>query len=502
MKRLTLITTLLFAVSGISYGQQAPPPPPVYQQQQQPTPQVRDLYPAATIFALDYQSGQQVPATSDYAIQFKDAYISLVNNTNSARAQMPKMVPGKKSVIITQADPQTNGNAFQLTLQSKFLGQTNIIYTYLYNVDQNTLYFYNKASANWDTEVVQGSNVLNLNQCLNYGKFNDFNAQQPQQANAPQDNSAPDANGPADDAPIDTAVSVAAAPPVLPDYDQPECPEEGYLWQPGYWAYSLAAANYYWVPGVWVGPPSIGVLWTPPYWGFDGGLYVFHVGYWGPTIGFYGGINYGYGYGGVGFVGGEWHEGHFRYNTAVVRVNTVVIHNTYVDRTVVRDRGGSRYSFNGRGGVVARPNAHEMAAAREHHVMATREQIRNQQVARNDRSQFASANGGRPGNLSAARAPAHGPENRAGGMNGGGGNRSGGMNNPRGGNAPGGAGPHPNGPNGGPNAPHGPNGGPRGPGPQGPPKGPPTTPGMKGPGGAKPNPKFKAPPKIKAPKKS
>ena len=53
-------------------------------------------------------------------------------------------------------------------------------------------------------------------------------------------------------------------------------------------------------------PPRAGVLWTPGYWGFAGGVYAWHAGYWGPHVGFYGGINYGFGYGGVGFVGGEW----------------------------------------------------------------------------------------------------------------------------------------------------------------------------------------------------
>ena len=54
--------------------------------------------------------------------------------------------------------------------------------------------------------------------------------------------------------------------------------------------------GYYWVPGTWVQPPRVGVLWTPGYWGFVGGVYAFHAGYWGPHVGFYGGVNYGFGY--------------------------------------------------------------------------------------------------------------------------------------------------------------------------------------------------------------
>ena len=59
-------------------------------------------------------------------------------------------------------------------------------------------------------------------------------------------------------------------------------------------------------PGVWVRPPQVGLLWTPGYWGWGGGAYLFHAGYWGPHVGFYGGVNYGFGYGGVGFGGGRW----------------------------------------------------------------------------------------------------------------------------------------------------------------------------------------------------
>ena len=57
---------------------------------------------------------------------------------------------------------------------------------------------------------------------------------------------------------------------------QPPCPEDGYLWTPGYWAFT--AGGYYWVPGTWVAPPRVGVLWTPGYWGFVGGVYLFHAG--------------------------------------------------------------------------------------------------------------------------------------------------------------------------------------------------------------------------------
>ena len=160
-------------------------------------------------------------------------------------------------------------------------------------------------------------------------------------------------------------VSITVAPPVLPVYAQPPCPVDGYLWTPGYWAYNT---DYYWVPGVWVAPPVVGYLWTPGYWGFNNGIYAFNQGYWGPTVGFYGGVNYGYGYGGNGYYGGRWENQVFRYNTAVTRVNTRVVHNTFVDRTALnRVATHSRASFNGPGGVTARATAQQLAAARGPH---------------------------------------------------------------------------------------------------------------------------------------
>ena len=103
------------------------------------------------------------------------------------------------------------------------------------------------------------------------------------------------------------ALSITIAPPELPVYVQPAIPAEGYLWTPGYWAYS--DDGYYWVPGTWVMPPTEGVLWTPGYWGWSGGNYAWNGGYWGAQIGFYGGVNYGYGYGGNGYAGGRWNNG-------------------------------------------------------------------------------------------------------------------------------------------------------------------------------------------------
>ena len=141
----------------------------------------------------------------------------------------------------------------------------------------------------------------------------------------------------------DVAVSVGIAPPPIAVYAQPLCPGPGYIWVPGYWAYDY---GYYWVPGEWVFPPRVGFLWTPGYWGYSGGSYVFNDGYWGPSVGFYGGINYGNGYYGSDYYGGRWVGDNFYYNTAASRVNPNVIRNTYVDRQVVQSNRGARASFN------------------------------------------------------------------------------------------------------------------------------------------------------------
>jgi hypothetical protein len=207
-------------------------------------------------------------------------------------------------------------------------------------------------------------------------------------------------------------ISIGIAPPVLPVYVQPPCPEDGYLWTPGYWAYG--DDGYYWVPGAWVPAPEPGVLWTPPYWGWEGGHYLFHGGYWGPHIGYYGGVNYGFGYMGVGFAGGEWRSGHFFYNTAVMHVGGG-FHNTYVNETIVHNTtiiNNNHVAYSGGpGGIQHQPTAEERTAINEHHIAPTAAQQQHIQAAAHDPQQRFSANHGRPATVAAARpmaAPAHG----------------------------------------------------------------------------------------------
>ena len=191
-------------------------------------------------------------------------------------------------------------------------------------------------------------------------------------------------------------IAIRIGPPALPVYAQPICPGEGYLWTPGYWAYDYDAGDYYWVPGTWVLAPQVGFLLTPGWWGWGGGGFIFHEGYWGPHIGFYGGINYGFGYFGNGFEGGRWDGGHFFYNRAVMNVNVTNIHNVY-NTTVVNNVTVNRVSYNGgEGGIEARPSRDEERFASEKHFGPVAAQNQHVQAARANRELRASVNQGRP----------------------------------------------------------------------------------------------------------
>ena len=198
-------------------------------------------------------------------------------------------------------------------------------------------------------------------------------------------------------------VSVNLAPPPLPVYVQPPCPEPGYLWSPGYWAWDDDTGAYYWVPGTWVLPPEVGLMWTPGWWGWDDGAYFWHAGYWGPHVGFYGGVNYGFGYGGYGYDGGYWRGDRFYYNRAVVNVGPTVVNNVYYHQ-VVYNNTYEHVSFNGGpGGVMAHPNHAQMVAAHEHHQGFTSVQQRQQRMASADRALRADNNHGRPPIAATAR---------------------------------------------------------------------------------------------------
>src|SRR5215469_14342178 len=141
-----------------------------------------------------------------------------------------------------------------------------------------------------------------------------------------------------------TFVSVTVAPPPLPVYIQPPIPAPGYVWVPGYWAWG--PGGYYWVPGTWVLPPAVGVLWTPGWWEFVNGVYVWQPGYWGPEVGYYGGIDYGFGYTGYGFDGCYWRGRTLFYNVAVINIRNARGFHTF-NRAVVNDPRATRVSFHG-----------------------------------------------------------------------------------------------------------------------------------------------------------
>ena len=194
----------------------------------------------------------------------------------------------------------------------------------------------------------------------------------------------------------EVSISVSIAPPELPIYDQPPIPGDGYLWTPGYWAWSDDSQDYYWVPGTWVEAPQPEYLWTPGYWAFGEGVYLWHAGYWGPTVGFYGGVNYGYGYGGRGYEGGYWQGGHLYYNREVVNIGSTHITNVY-NKTVINNVTVNRVSFNGgSNGVRAQPTSAELAAARDRHIAATPVQRQHEQTARSNPQLRAAANHGNP----------------------------------------------------------------------------------------------------------
>ena len=193
------------------------------------------------------------------------------------------------------------------------------------------------------------------------------------------------------------SAAVNVPPPALPTYQQTAAPAANYQWEPGYWGWN--SYGYYWVPGVWVQPPMVGLYWTPGYWSFSPTGYVWIQGYWGQSVGFYGGINYGYGYYGTGFVGGYWNGGTFNYNTAVTNVNSTVIHNVYSNSGTIAGHmlTHSRASFNGgHGGISAKPTSGQIAAGHARRFGATPAQTRHAAMAGANSNNLVAFNHGKP----------------------------------------------------------------------------------------------------------
>ena len=117
-----------------------------------------------------------------------------------------------------------------------------------------------------------------------------------------------------------------------------------------------------------------------------------------PHVGFYGGVNYGYGYTGNGYWGGRWSGNNFQYNTAVTHVNKTVINNTYVNNSFAKNVNANRTSFNGgNGGIKAQANAEQRAAmANAKKEGPTSQQLERQKLASKDQNLRASVNKGKP----------------------------------------------------------------------------------------------------------
>src|SRR5215467_10223558 len=189
-------------------------------------------------------------------------------------------------------------------------------------------------------------------------------------------------------------IAVDIAPPPLPVYDQPPIPAPGYIWTPGYWAWD-DDTGYYWVPGTWVLPPEPRLLWTPGYWGWNDGVYAFHQGYWGPEVGFYGGVSYGFGYTGEGYEGGYWRGGTFFYNRTVNNISNVQISNVYNKTVVVNNTTNVSYN-GGAGGTTVQATPQQIAAANQQHAPPTAQQTQHMQMAAKNPALSLNNNQGHP----------------------------------------------------------------------------------------------------------
>jgi hypothetical protein len=128
-------------------------------------------------------------------------------------------------------------------------------------------------------------------------------------------------------------------------------------------------------------------------------MYAFNQGYWGPTVGFYGGVSYGFGYNGDGFYGGRWQGGQFAYNSSVTNIHITNVH--VYNETVVNHN--VRTSFNGPNGISARPTSQQEAYMHERHTPMTSAQTEHINGAAKDPSFRYANNHGAPAVAATAR---------------------------------------------------------------------------------------------------
>ena len=82
-------------------------------------------------------------------------------------------------------------------------------------------------------------------------------------------------------APVPADYAADTAPPAPVTEEQPASPEQGDVWVPGYWWWSVPFHRYVWVSGAWRNPPPDQV-WTPGNWVSNPeGKYVWVPGFWG-----------------------------------------------------------------------------------------------------------------------------------------------------------------------------------------------------------------------------
>ena len=123
-------------------------------------------------------------------------------------------------------------------------------------------------------------------------------------------------------------------------------------------------------------------------------------------VGYYGGVNYGFGYMGIGFVGGVWAGGAFRYNTAVMHVGRG-IHNTYCRPTVVERNtivnNGTWLTAAARAASIIRPPAGEADTRTSSTWLPHRTRRGTESAARTNANNYFNHNGGHPANAAMDR---------------------------------------------------------------------------------------------------
>ncbi|MGC9199972.1 MAG: hypothetical protein ACP5E5_13720 [Acidobacteriaceae bacterium] len=133
----------------------------------------------------------------------------------------------------------------------------------------------------------------------------------------------------------------------------------------------------------------------------------------GPFVGFYGGIDYGFGYIGIGFFGVYWNHNHFFYNSQVTNVGRggySYRHAVVYNGREYSGRPSNRVSYNGGpGGINVRPRPSEITASRFARTGALPEQRQAQNLAARNPSQLCANNRGRPALAAQSRAlrPSH-----------------------------------------------------------------------------------------------